>query len=792
MATYTDGLPHVVRADPVRAIEGIKRLVVEQLGSLPGVVYAAVEQALRLSVALAPIDSDHNPYRDQAAIWILRQHHATHVMAFRQQLAHALDKARLPARDGTGGTPLELLSEGELEGRLAAQRAAEPLDTMNKIALEALDGRFAALARCVGRTEHGSNPVTPLALIQAFMSVFAEEQVPTTLREHLLKQYEAALMPLLPGLYSRTYELLAEFGFGDGQRRAAEVAVPRVADLPPTPPRFDADFEQVPIRAYRSEATPSPAAGTRQVGSTAATPPRDASGMGRARPDNGPVDQASEHSRRAFNPSFDRGTAQDIDELRNLLHAWRQHTTRMSPNTQADAPGGPGAHHPRMPFASPGHAAPVRDLTVHELMGVASLLQGEQVETFSRALAGRGRLAETIRSELRDGSRRLGLVPDRVRFTAVEDDSIDLVALLFDTLFARHRLPDRARRVYGRLVMPMVKAALLDLSMFVRETHPARRLLEAVTEACAGNAGETPQERELLDRAAAAAQRVAADYNEDSAVFDLARSELDGMLVQQRRRAQLQEERAAQAALGRERLQRAREQADAIVASCLAGSPVSRDVAEFLVSTWRHQLVQAFLREGDASVDCKRLGDALIAADQASAAVRSPELADRLIALEPAMLVCLASSGHDDSAARHGVATLVRALVDPDAERALHVVTVEATPEDIAEAHIWLLAEATRVPGETAERMAALVVGDWVQVTDRAGESMAAKLAWISPLTERRLLVNRRGARVFAATVGQLAQLAHESRLVRIDDHAAVGDAMREVCQRLHQGVSLH
>lgn len=788
------------RANPVRAIEEAKRLVVEQLGSLPGTVYAAVEQGLRLSVALAPIDSSHNPYQDQAALWVLRQHHATHVMAYRQQLAESLDNARIPGRAGATGTPLELLGEAELEGRLDAQRAAEPLENTNKIALEALDGRFAALARCVGRSEHGSNPIAPLALMQAFMAIFAEEQVPATLRAQLLKQYEVALVPLLPELYARVHALLAEYGFGDGQARAAQATPAKVVELPPTPARFDADFEQVPIRAFRPDASaPRP--------STAAPPWNHVPGQAPA-PQNpygstpsgpGPSRSAGGSSTAGvsagFNPNIDPVTAQEIGELRSLLHVWRQSAVN-APAAGASAGEGTGAHGPVPPTASgrsqAASAKAPRDLSVHELMGVASLLQREQADALARALVGGGRLAPTIRNELRDGSRRLGLNPDQVRFTPDEDDSIDLVAMLFEAIFASHTMADRARRVYGRLVLPMVKVALQDPSLFVRDVHPARRLLEAVTEACAGNEGETTQERELLDRAAAAVQRVAADFNEDTAVFELARTELDGLLAQQRRRIEIQEERAAQAALGRERLQRAREEADAIVTRRLAGPPVSRDVGEFLATTWRHHLVQAFLRDSTAPADAAGLGDALVAADRAAAAGEGRELADRLIELEPALLSCLASSGHDDSAARHCVATLVRALVYPDAPRDLQPVPVEDNAEDLAEARLWLANDAAPAPGVLAERMAELAVGDWVQLTNRVGDIMVAKVAWISPLTERRLLVNRRGVRVFAASIAQLAQLAHETRVVRINDHAAVDDAMRLVRQRLHEGASLH
>ncbi|WP_036140230.1 DUF1631 family protein, partial [Novilysobacter defluvii] len=136
--------------------------------------------------------------------------------------------------------------------------------------------------------------------------------------------------------------------------------------------------------------------------------------------------------------------------------------------------------------------------------------------------------------------------------------AIDLVALLFDSVFRSQQLQDRARRLYARLVLPYVKVALTDQQMFVEPEHPARRLFDAITEAVAGNRGETPQERELLERATAASQRVVAEYNEDLAIFETAHAELDSLLRQQRRRVELQAERAAKATYGRERLGAAR------------------------------------------------------------------------------------------------------------------------------------------------------------------------------------------------------------------------------------------
>ena len=78
------------------------------------------------------------------------------------------------------------------------------------------------------------------------------------------------------------------------------------------------------------------------------------------------------------------------------------------------------------------------------------------------------------------------------------------------------------------------------------------------------------------------------------------------------------------------------------------------------------------------------------------------------------------------------------------------------------------------------------------QVTNRLGETQSAKIAWISPMTQRRLLVSRRGVRVLAASIAQLALLAHEARLTGVDERAAVDEAMAQVRERLQSGVSLH
>ncbi|HEV8695631.1 MAG TPA: DUF1631 family protein, partial [Lysobacter sp.] len=316
----------------------------------------------------------------------------------------------------------------------------------------------------------------------------------------------------------------------------------------------------------------------------------------------------------------DPATVAQFAELRAELRAWREHTPGYA---QAAA-----------------HAMPRRELRVEEVVSVASLLQPESPDVFVRALSGQpGQLAHTIREHLIDGARRLGHSPDYTRLSGDQDDAIDLVGMLFESLFQSYALLEHARRLYGRLVMPYVKVALNDNGVFVQREHPARKLLDAITEACEGNAAATPQDRELIERCAAVSQRIVADYNEDLAVFELARAELEALLEQHRRRVELQEARAAKATFGRERLNEARTQADNVL-HYLFNEPVTGQVGEFLAQPWRHHLVQTLLRDGSGSskhTETLALGDALLDADRLAHTGRDGhKLAERLLTLQDA------------------------------------------------------------------------------------------------------------------------------------------------------------
>jgi hypothetical protein len=713
------GLGTTDRANPAGVLEEMKRLAVEQLGGVPGSLYApvgdALDEAARRSGLVQIRRGDH------IALLNLRQRNAAYVMRFRQLVAQGFDDFRALPHHARARShlPLGLVEERQLDYHYAGQKLAESLNQRYQRQLEMLDGRLEVLSAELGAPA-AANPIGATRLAGAFLATYGDAELPETLRPLLFRQYEHELSRVLGDLYGRVNTLLAAAGYG----------------LKP-----GAGVPHKPIDATQAAPT---------------TAPKD------------PI-------------AADIDAIERFGELRGMLHSWREGTIPARPIPANRAPG--------------PHTAPRRDLRAAEVLSVTSLLQRDGPEPYARALAGAGNLADAIRDQLTDGARRLGLDPDQTQLGAQENDAIDLVGLLFESLFQTHAMLDRARRVYARLVLPYVKVALTDEGLFLRRDHPARRLFDVITEACEGNDGSTPQDRELLERAAGVAQRIVADYNEDLEIFALCSSELESLLDQQRKRVDVQEKRAAESVHGKERLLQARLQAGAQLNQRLAKAPLTEAVADFLIEHWQHHLVQTLLREGRESpkhADVLALADALIVVDGLAAEGRGAVVADRLLALQPAITECLVACGLDENSSNDWLASVVRALAQPDLPRSLRKLPPPVVADDDAEQG------PLRVVGghagldfdpQVAERMKQLAPGEWLRLLDAQGEHVAAKVAWISPLSGRFLLVNRRGIRVLVASAEQLASLVAEGRLVAGTEQAPFDEAMRQMRTRLTRAV---
>ena len=708
--------------DPRALVDGLQKQAIEQV--IPA-----------LDRALGKVD-DYLFDRSQAgddtlgltALRDLRQVRTSIATRFEQLLLARFRELRDPRKEGGGGLGvLSLLSEEGLEEQLATEQLAESLTRMHAPGLELLGKRMAML---VGRDSLPARevPLSPTAIAKALQHAVEGVEIAPAVRIVLFKFFERELSTALGLAYESGNALLVKAGLLPQLRPTAK------AEPPPAAPA-----------AVSSDGVADAAGPSRETPATAQP---------------SPAEQAM------------------FANVLGLLQGWRG---ALAPQLRADnAPSGP-----------------VQTLTSPELLAILSLLQRDLPRQLLQPHAPEQSLARQLRDEVVQGARKLGVPGDNLQLDGLDEDAVDLVALLFDVLLDGPQYDSDVRGKIGRMLVPYVKVAVKDRRMFMFKDHPARRLLNTVAEACEGNRGEAPQERELLNRVDDTINRLVADFNEDVAIFETLESELRAYMAQQRKRFELAEKRTAEAQQGRERLDEARAKVTLELAQRRGDRQLPRVMDEFLTRYVGHHCVQMILRDGDGS---PRHAAALQATDALLLAFDYAELRaplEELPALPRAGFeAILASSGCVGPEAKGAIDSLEDALArlargESAEENRTRMPEQLVAPEPLRASPSTSPLELVGgralldLDPQVLERIRALRIGDWIHVSAVADRLEPAKISWISPISSRLLLVNRRGIRVLVASVEELAAMAKLGKVVLRDGDTPFEDAMQQLVGRL-------
>lgn len=437
-----------------------------------------------------------------------------------------------------------------------------------------------------------------------------------------------------------------------------------------------------------------------------------------------------------------------------------------------------------------------RPLSQREMMSVLSLLQATPSATLQAAIGDDTEsLAQRLKNEVLSSATRLGVDPATARLDPMDEDAIDLVGMLFDVMLDERDLENRSREMIGRLVVPFVKVALLDRKMFVQKTHPARRLLNSLAEACEGNNGDSAAERVLMGKVEEIVDRLVAEFNENLAIFMTLEEEFRDFLSQHRRRVEIAERRATETQRGQEKLELARSRAlSELEQRTQAGTPLPGAVEDFLRQPWLHHLTMAILRDGDegpGTLEALALADGVL--EELAEARRHIVGKPWLQVWQPALHRVFASIGLHGDAVVVAISALhdtLQAIAEarPELEKALPELPQVNLPPPAAESVSVVLgaeAVAQSIDSADAERFRAMDIGTWLDFVDKDGKVQAGKLSWVSPISQRLLFVNRRGVRFCVASPEELAVMVRLGRLREHINDGAFDSAMQGVIDRL-------
>lgn len=190
--------------------------------------------------------------------------------------------------------------------------------------------------------------------------------------------------------------------------------------------------------------------------------------------------------------------------------------------------------------------------------------------------------------------------PKDFRIDGNQSNLIDLVGMLFDFVKEERRLADDHKDVLIHLQNLYCQVALRDASFFHNTQHPAHLLLNRMVQAGNEYQGETEQ-RQLSETIEGTVKQALIEYQHDDQVFERLLQQFDQQVASLQNRVDRREQRAVDAAKGREKLIFARKHARGFIEVCVKKHNPPEIIRAFLQAAWTDVLVFYFLRTGPSS-----------------------------------------------------------------------------------------------------------------------------------------------------------------------------------------------
>lgn len=359
--------------------------------------------------------------------------------------------------------------------------------------------------------------------------------------------------------------------------------------------------------------------------------------------------------------------------------------------------------------------------------------------------------------------------------TAVDENTIELLANILDYVFQEDGIPAEIKKLLGQLQIPLLKAALLDKKFFVKDDHPARRLVDTLAKCSLALDRQKGYDDPLYKMIEPIVGRVQKEFDQQMSLFADAVSGIESLLEADGRHGQDLLAKPIAEALRQEKISKAREAAENDVAARLESGEVASFVETFLETQWVSILTLAHSskeKKPDVLIKARATMDELIWSVKPKS---SPEQRKELISRLPSILAMLnawlnAIKWHEPErvsffstlAERH--AAIVR--MQPEAS-SRHQIEIAVNIAEKASArrlrrHGF---EGKKTVQDGYRQMAeGIEEGSWLEFVRSNGETARFKLAWVSPQRTRFIFTNRQGEEPSLFTVEELAQALRDQK----------------------------
>jgi len=391
----------------------------------------------------------------------------------------------------------------------------------------------------------------------------------------------------------------------------------------------------------------------------------------------------------------------------------------------------------------------------------ASLVQA--LATMQRNSDSRAEVQQSgsLRDYLTQNSAKITGLEDTAGFDADSMNQLDLIDSLFQTIRSQMDVSADLQPTMSELQVPLAKLALLEPGFFLNEGHPARGVVDKLSQLA--SAGNFPNSL-LEERVGNIIGNIVEGYDRDSGVFDTALQQIDKLVTQQASAQARNVERVVKTQEGQERLRYARSQVDAAILDRLKTAEVPQILLDLIDKGWKELLVLTHVKEGPESENWHehlRTLDLLVdwLADQQDGAAEDRAM-QRGLESEPFvdMLSQQITSELPANLEIEPVFAELRQVLS--GEKPVVTTTLDSSDYggDRDSRHLRSRLHNTQRLRRWVDRVDQLETGSWLTYKDREGERRRMQLAWVNPDRDRFIFVNDRGQKVADLNAVQLAR----------------------------------
>ncbi len=192
--------------------------------------------------------------------------------------------------------------------------------------------------------------------------------------------------------------------------------------------------------------------------------------------------------------------------------------------------------------------------------------------------------------------------------TSSDNQIIDIISMLFDFFFDDASLPDPIKVLIGRLQIPILKVAMIDVNFFNQKKHPARKLLDSISKASLGWSSDAELEQILIDKIEKIVDFLITEFEQDVSVFETALNDFNQFLSSENSKVEIKLQEIKQQEKERdEEVQHAQILVNDFIQKMLNKHELGFSVIEFLEGIWMSVLSNTLAAQGADSKYWKNL-----------------------------------------------------------------------------------------------------------------------------------------------------------------------------------------